>query len=93
MVGVPLPIIAGVHVLIFSGVYAAVGDWTWGSAGGVIGMLWVPAWALIRVLAWPEAAGPAKIFTREADCIKGFYNSFLVDAIGGGGMSKVTIMD
>jgi len=60
---VPLPIIAGVHVLVLSSVGAAVSDWTCISAGasGVTGTISVSACVLICVFAWPEATGPAKV--------------------------------
>jgi hypothetical protein len=66
--GVPLPFIAGVHVFVFSSVCTAVSGWTWSSAGGVLRSLIL----LIRVLAWPEAAGPAKLFNGGVDVVEGF---------------------
>jgi len=71
---VPLPIIAGVHVLVLSSVGAAICDWTCSSAStsGVTGTISVPACVLISVFAWPEATGPAKVIGGGGvDVVKG----------------------
>lgn len=71
---VPLPVIAGVHVLVLSSVGIAVSDWACSSAGtsGVTGAVSVPVCVRICVFAWPEATGPAKVIRGGGmDVVKG----------------------